>query len=336
MNVLVTGGGGFLGLEICKQLLSQGYKVTSLSRNSYVELEEINVDQIKADLSKELNIDLSKFDVIIHSAAFAGVWGDKKRFYEVNHIGTQNLVDKAIKDGVSKFIYTSSPSVVFGEKDLCGVDESCPYPDKYYTYYADSKALAEKYVLSKNSDYFKTLSIRPHLIWGKGDPHIFPRLLKSHKEGRLKIIGNGENQVDIIHVSNAAHAHLCALNTIDNADVSGRAYFVGQDQPVKLWGFINDVLVRSGAEQLDTYIGFKSAYYIGFIFEIIYRMLGITSPQPPMTRFIAMQMGKSHYFDHSNAKKFLGYSQIVTIKDGLDSYFSELETKKKIIDSIQL
>lgn len=332
MKVLVTGGGGFLGLEICKQLLELNYSVTSLSRNSYTVLNELGVEQIKADLSKPLEINLSGFDYIVHTAAFAGVWGSKKKFFAINYQGTINLIDRCLQDGVKKFIYTSSPSVVFGNNDLEGVDETCPYPKKYYTHYAKSKALAEQYVLSKESKDFKVISLRPHLIWGKGDPHIFPRLLRSNKEGRLKIIGDGENLVDIIHVKNAAFAHICAIKNIDKLNVSGRSYFVGQDKPVRLWGFINDVLVRSGNEALEDSISFKSAYYIGFIFEIIYTILGINSPQPPMTRFIAMQMGMSHYFSHEDAKLLLDYKEIIDINSGLDDYFSDLELKKSILD----
>jgi nucleoside-diphosphate-sugar epimerase len=331
MNVLVTGGGGFLGTAIVKKLLASNYEVTSLSRSRYSHLDEMGVKTIKIDLSDEHSVsslDLKSFDAIFHVAALAGVWGRFETFHKINFLGTKNLVDKAIADGVEYFIYTSTPSVVFGADDIINGDESISFPKKYYTHYAKTKAMAESYIKELSNDIFKSISIRPHLIWGEGDPHLIPRLRLKAKEGKLRIVGNGENLVDIIHVDNAASAHVNALTSlIQNSSLSGNAYFIGQEKPVNLWDFINQLLAVYKILPIQSYIPFRAAFVLGFILEKFYSLLGIISPEPQMTRFIALQLAKSHYFSHEKAKSDLGYLPTVSIEDGLLMLKEEYESK---------
>lgn len=335
MKILVTGGGGFLGSEICKQLLDKGHKVVSASRSHYPHLEEINVEQRRVDLSQG-SIDLSDIDAVVHTAAKAGVWGSYEEFYKNNFLSTQNIVEAAKSAGIKKFVYTSSPSVVFGKDDIENANESIEYPSKFYTAYSETKAMAEKLVLQNNSEEFKTIAIRPHLIWGEGDPHLVPRLVSKAKEGKLKVVGYGENLVDVIHVKNAAHAHVLALEALDKKDFSaGKAYFVGQERPVVLWDFINQILHHAGLDPIDQYVGFRTAYIVGAILEMSFKFLGIKSPEPPMTRFVALQLAKHHYFSHGAAKKDLGYYPIVTIEEGLSTLFKDKYEKLSAIKEVE-
>ena len=330
MNVLVTGGAGFLGKEIVIALLKKNFSVTSLSRKTYKELEDLGVTSLVCDLSSEKDlddIDLSVFDAIFHVAALAGVWGRREDFFTINTLGTKSLYNAAKLAGVKYFIYTSSPSVVFGAEDIKGADESLAYPKKYYSDYAESKALAEKFLLNQGDDGPLVIALRPHLIWGEGDPHIFPRLVQSAKEGKLKRIGSGTNLVDVIHVRNAADAHILALESlIQNSKLHGRAYFLGQDKPVNLWDFINRVLVLNKTEPIESEISFKLAYRLGFVLESIYRFFKVFNTEPRMTRFIALQMGKSHYFSHEKAKKDLGYIPLISTDEGLREIYQIQES----------
>lgn len=322
MHVLVTGGGGFLGTYIVKELLANEYKVTNISRNSYPHLLELGVDTIKCDLSSKEELDthdLSTFDAIIHTAALAGVWGNYDKYFNANFTGTENILEKALKSNISYFIYTSSPSVVFGKEDIINGDESIAYPKKYYTSYAKTKALAEKLVLSKNSDDLITAALRPHLIWGPGDPHLFPRILQSARENKLKMVGDGENMVDIIYVENAAIAHVKLLKgMIEGKDVKGKAYFIGQEKPVNIWGFIDQIISLNKIRPIESSLSFNKAFYIGWFLELIYKFLGILSPEPPMTRFVALQLAKNHYFSHERAFKDFSYVPKISTEKGLE------------------
>ncbi len=322
VKVLVTGGGGFLGTEICKELLKSNFEVFSFSRSHYSHLDDLGVTTRRGSLTSlsDIKIALNGIDAVIHTAAIAGVWGKKQDFYDTNYIGTKNLVDTCLSQNIKYFINTSSPSVVFGKDDILNGDESIAYPSEYLTSYAKTKSLAESYVLDNCSTDFYALSLRPHLIFGKSDPHIIPRLVESAKKGRLKIVGDGNNLVDVIHVSNAASAHVKALQKLvsDNT-ISKRSYFIGQETPVNLWDFINKILVLKGHEPIVERISFKKAYFIGHMLELIYSLLGINKPEPPMTRFVATQLAKNHYFSHANAVKDFEYEVKINIEDAIIS-----------------
>lgn len=334
MRILVTGGGGFLGTYIIKELLKNPqYIVTNFSRHSYSHLGELGVPTIKGDLKNPLDVEkalLQGFDAIFHVAALAGVWGRYQDFYDINYLGTKNLLEAAEASGVKRFVYTSTPSVVFGKDDLMGVNEECPYPKEYLTPYAETKAMAEKLVLQKNnSTTFLTCAIRPHLIWGPGDPHLFPRVIQKGKEGKLRIVGDGENIVDIVYVENAALAHVLAFEHLKpGSAVCGQAYFVGQERPVKLWDFINQILGYVKVEPVMKMIDINTAYRIGWAMEKFFKMAGIQKPEPPMTRFVALNLGKSHYFSHEKARKHFGYFPRVSIEEGLKKTFSVREMLK--------
>lgn len=327
-KILVTGAGGFLGFEIAKLLTeNKNLKVINISRTHHVKLDEIGVETIKCDISNKeqvSQIDLTDVEGIFHVAAIAGVWGKASDFYNVNFLGTKNLVDRAIESNIKHFIYTSTPSVVFGKDDIIAGDESLDYPEKYYTDYARTKSMAEKYVRSKSSERFRTISIRPHLIWGGGDPHLIPRVLEKARTGKLKIVGEGDNLVDIIYVKNAALAHLMAYQALlEKPELSGNCYFVGQERPVRLWDFINDILRRKNIRPLESSISYKAAYFVGFLLEKVFKFVGIYHPEPPMTRFVAMQLAKSHYFSHEKAKEDFGFEPKYSIEEALDLTFSQ-------------
>jgi nucleoside-diphosphate-sugar epimerase len=334
MRILVTGGGGFLGTHIIKELLKNPrYIVTNFSRHNYSHLEEIGVPTIRGDLTNSADVEkalLQGFDAIFHVAALAGVWGRYQDFYNINYLGTKNLIEAAEAQGVQRFIYTSTPSVVFGRDDLLGVDEECPYPKEFLTPYAETKSMAEKLVLQKNnSKTFLTCALRPHLIWGPGDPHLFPRVIQKGKEGKLRIVGDGENLVDIIYVENAAMAHVQAFEHLaPSSRVCGEAYFVGQERPVKLWDFINQILGYVKIEPVMKAIDVTTAYRLGWFFEKVFKAAGIQKPEPPMTRFVALNLGKSHYFSHAKAKRDFGYSPRVSIEEGLKRTFALREHLK--------
>ncbi len=322
MNVLVVGGGGFLGFSISKKLIKNGHSVTSLSRSKYPKLKKENIEHLSADITNYENLKNvlgnRVFDCLIHTAASTSVFGKWDHFYNINVVGTDNLLKICKENKIQKFIYTSSPSVVFGKNSILGADETIDYPKEYLSMYAKSKAMAEQNVL--NEKEIKTISLRPHLIWGPGDPHILPRLIEKSRKGLLKQIGDGENIVDIIHVENAAQAHCDVLEKMDDLN-GGEAYFLGQDRPVKLWEFINQMLEAADAPRVTKKISFKVAYGIGSACEIGLSLVRMYQKEPPMTRFVALQMAKSHYFSHQKAKDHFGYNPVISIEDGLKNLF---------------
>lgn len=324
-KVLITGAGGFLGRYIAKELLKNPqYDVYSFSRSSYPALLGLGVKQRQGDLAQyeDVKVALTGMDAVIHTAGMVGMWGKYSDFYQTNVTGTENILRAMRELGIKKCVYTSTPSVAFERENLCGVDESTPYPHHYLTHYAKTKSIAEQMVLKANGPDLSTVALRPHLIFGPGDLNLVPRVIEAQKKGRLKIIGDGENLVDVTYVENAALAHVMALEKLSvDSPVAGKAYFLGQG-PVKLWDFTNSILSHAGLPPVTKKISLKKAYIIGFFIECFLSLFRIYNVHPPMTRFVALQLGKSHYFNHHNLEHDLGFKPLISIEEGLKRLFS--------------
>lgn len=319
MKALVTGGGGFLGTRIVQMLHDRGDEVVALGRTRYPHHEKSGIPTIQCDIrdGQALARAFEGCDSVFHVAALAGIWGKRSSFWEINVEGTRRVIEACGCVGVARLIYTSSPSVVFGEDDLCGVDESTPYPTRYLAHYPETKAAAEKLVLAANNPTLATVALRPHLIWGPGDPHLIPRIIARARAGRLRRVGDGKNLADIIYVDNAAGGHVQAADELAGGGAcAGRAYFLSQGEPVCLWSWLNDLLEAVGAPRVTRSISYPSARRLGSILETAYWLVGRTA-EPPMTRFLAAQMAKSHYFDISAARRDFGFAPQISTEEGV-------------------
>ncbi len=318
-QVLVTGGGGFLGGAIIRQLnQNDQLSIHSFSRQHYPELEKLGIHQIQGDLRDRTAVKSAcgGKDLVFHVAAKPGVWGPYQDFYNTNFKGTQHVVDACLELGISQLIYTSSPSVIFNGKDMEGVDESVPYPNSFRSHYAQTKALAERYVLKSLNDHLHAIILRPHLIWGPRDNHLVPRIIS--RANKLVQVGNGHNMVDTTYIDNAAWAHILAADCLSqNPELSGKVYFISQGEPVRLWQMMNDILNAAGLDPVRRKIPLWGAWAVGASMELVFKALRLKS-EPLMTRFVVEELATAHWFDISAAKKDLGYHPRISMQQGLD------------------
>lgn len=320
MLALVTGAGGFLGRYVTEMLVARGDRVRSLARGSYPFLTELGVEQVQGDLRDAPTVDraVAGVDAVFHTAAIAGIGGRWADFCGINTLGTQHIIEACQRHAVRKLIYCSSPSVTFDGRDQCGVDESAPYPKSFLAHYPRSKALAEQQVLAANDgETLLTCALRPHLIWGPRDQHLIPRLLDRARQGKLRIVGDGQNLVDMIYVENAAWAHLQAGDALrPGSPVCGRAYFLSQGEPVKCWEWINEILALANLPPVSKRISYRAAYAAGAVLETAYWLLG-RNDEPRMTRFLAAQLATSHWFDITRARQDFAYEPRVSTSEGM-------------------
>ncbi|OWK42296.1 NAD-dependent epimerase/dehydratase family protein [Fimbriiglobus ruber] len=319
MKALVTGGGGFLGGTIVRQLLARGDAVRSFTRTAYPWLGELCVEQVHGDLSDAAAVGraVAGCDVVFHVAAKAGVWGRYADYLASNTTGTENVIAACRSHGVSRLVFTSTPSVVHGGASVEGVNESAPYPKYFEAHYPATKAAAEKKVLAANGPDLATVALRPHLIWGPGDPHLIPRVVARARAGKLRRIGTVPIKVDITFVENAAHAHLLAADRLaPGAAPAGKAYFITDGVPVDLWEFLNRVFVSAGVPPVTSHVSVWKAKLAGRVLERIYRTFRLPG-EPPMTKFVASQLSTSHWYDITAARRDLGYEPRVPIEEGL-------------------
>ncbi len=319
MKALVTGGGGFLGLVLVRKLRARGDDVRSFSRGVYPALDELGVEGVRGDLADEAAVleAARGCDIVFHVAGKAGVWGPAESYYRTNVVGTDNVLNACTAASIDRLVYTSTPSVTFAGTDQLGVDESAPYADRYLSDYPRTKSIAERRVLERNGENLATVALRPHLIWGPGDPHLVPRILDRARSGRLRLLGDRPNEVDSVYVDNAADAHIPAADRLaPGSTVAGKAYFITQGEPMPLADLINRILAAGGLPPVERRIPAGLAYLIGAVMEGVYRLLG-TENEPPLTRFVARQLSTAHWFDISAARRDLGYAPAISLDEGM-------------------
>lgn len=314
MRTVVTGGGGFLGAEIVAQLRARGDEVVVLGRGRYPAVEALGATCVPWDLAVErtgLADVLRGADVVIHTAAKAGVWGLLAEYRNINVDGTRRMLEASRAAGVPRFVYTSSPSCTFDGQDHEGRTEAdCPYPTRFEAIYPATKAEAERLVLAANGPDLATTALRPHLIWGPGDPHLLPRLINRQRAGRLAMVGDGRNRVGLTHVANAAVAHVQAADALrPGSRNAGKAYFVTDPEPVVLWDWTNRLLTEVGAGPVTRRVPLGLARAGGAVLEGIWRLFGL-SGEPPMTRFVASQLATSHWYDLRGAREDFGLTAV--------------------------
>lgn len=324
---LVTGGTGFLGRHIVDRLLAQGRAVTVLGRTPAPELEARGVRFVRAALEDAgaVAAACAGVEAVFHVAAKVGVWGAYGAFYRANVLGTRAVIEGCRRYAVPRLVYTSTPSVVYHGGDLAGADESLPLTTSCPSPYPLTKAIAEREVLAANAPELRTVALRPHLIWGAGDPHLVPRLLARARAGRLRIVGTGRNRVDLVHVQNATEAHFLAERALmkDGAAAAGRPYFITNDEPVLLWAWINGLLREVGLPVVTKRVPLAVGLAVGAACEAAWWAFPLRG-EPPITRFVAAELAKDHWFSLAAAQRDLGYRPIVSMRQGLESLLRQL------------
>ena len=327
MQALVTGGGGFLGLYMVERLVAAGHAVRVFCRGRYEALDALPVDVVNGDIrnAQQVADAVNGTDVVFHAAAVPGVWGPWEQYHGINTLGTENVIAACRQHDVQRLIYTSSPSVVFDGHDHIDADESLDYPTHWLCHYPHSKALAEQAVLAANdTNGLRTVSLRPHLIWGRRDNHLIPRLISKARSGRLRRVGEGSNLVSVTNVENAAAAHLQAEIALrSSTDCAGRAYFINDPEPVNLWQWVDELLALAELPPVKKSISAKAASRVGSIMENIWSWLRL-SGEPPMTRFVAAQLAGSHSYSIAAAQRDFGYTPVVSKDEGLARLKPEL------------
>ncbi len=318
MKVLVTGGTGFLGATIVRMLMNQGHAVLSFSREDSPDLRAAGFDIRQGNLTdlKALRHVARGCEAVIHTAAKAGVWGRAEDYIQTNIHGTENVIQVCRELQIRRLVYTSSPSVVFTGCDEAGVDESAPYATRFLADYPRTKALAEQAVLAANDPELATIALRPHLIWGPGDPHLVPRVVSRARAGRLALLGDGSNLVDSTFVENAALAHVLAVEKlVPKVTCAGKAYFISNDEPLPMKTLLNHILAAANLPPITRCIHPQLAYLAGATLEMVHRLFP-PHREPIMTRFVARQLSTSHWFRLDRARQDLGYQPDISLDEG--------------------
>lgn len=325
-RALVTGGGGFLGRALVERLLERGVAVTTLARGDYPELRVLGVRALRGDVAdaRDVRGAVEGQDVVFHVAAKAGVWGPDEEYERANVVGTRHVLDAVLDAGVPRLVHTSSPSVVFDGHDHRHAGQDLPYPRRFLAAYPRTKAAAEVLVLRADGAplaghgerTLATVALRPHLVFGPRDPHLVPRLLERAARRQLAIVGDGTNEVSLTYVDNAAAAHLAAADAlaVSSSPARGKAYFVANREPVRLWAWIGELLREAGLPPVTRRVPKSLAYAAGAVLEHLHRLRRAPG-EPRMTRFVALQLATTHTYDLTPLERDTGYRELVEMAE---------------------
>ena len=320
MKTLITGATGFLGGALARRLQGMGWDVTALGRNptKLDELEDEGIRPLQLDIKQkdELIAAFKEQEIIFHCAAFPSPWGSFEKFYQANVIGTRNVVQACLENNVKRLVYVSTPSLYFDYGSRTNVKENDPLPEPISNY-AHTKLLAEEEIDKGFANGLAVISIRPRALFGEGDTVIFPRLIPRLRSGRLPILGDGENIIDLTYIQNVVDALLlCAESP---ADTLGKKYNISNGEPVKIWGLVNRICDELGFPHPSRKISRNAAHYVGGAFEFLYSLIPY-SPEPPLTRMSVSMLANSTTLDISAAKNELGYQPKVSVEEGVQRF----------------
>ena len=322
MKALITGATGFLGGALTRRLHSMGWDVTALGRNpkKLNQLEDEGIRALLIELKdKKALADVCKDQkIVFHCAALPSPWGNFELFYQANVIGTRNVIRGCEEHQVKRLVHVSTPSLYFDYNSRINVKETDPLPDPVSNYSA-TKILAEQEIDEAFARGLATIAIRPRALFGPGDTVIFPRLIPRLQSGRLPILGDGENIVDLTYIENVVDALLlCAESP---ANTLGKKYNISNGEPVKIWKLVERICDELNLPHPTRKISYKTANAAATVLEAICTIIP-THPEPPLTRVSVSMMANSTTLDISAAKNELGYQPKVSIDEGVERFLN--------------
>ena len=311
MNVLVTGGTGFLGQHVARALLARGDAVHLMGRD-FAAVQDVlaaGARPVPADLRDRAAVlqACAGMDAVCHAGALSAPWGPTGEFHAVNVDGTAHVIAGCRQHGVRRLVYVSSPSVVFDGRDCVDATEAAPYPRRFISVYSLTKKLGEDLVNAARD--VPAVILRPKAIFGPGDRALLPRLIAAARAGRLPQIGAGRNLVDLTYVQNVAHAIVLAL---DAPHAVGKTYTITNGEHLPLWDVIRQVLRRLGlAADLRT-VPLPVALAAAQLMEW---RAALTRREPLLTRYSVLILARTQTYDITAARRDLGYTPLVSAAD---------------------
>ena len=320
MKVLVTGASSLIGAGVASGLARRGEEVVTFQRRPAPGLgPDLPIEQLTGDIRDRdaLSRAAAGCDAIIHLAARVGVVGTWEDYRSVNVDGTANVVAAAREHSIERVVHVSSPSVAHGGEPIIGGLADPPVLGRKRAWYPESKAMAEIAALSAASDSLGLVAIRPHLVWGPGDTQLVGRIVERARAGRLALVGGGRALVDTTYIDNAIEALIAALDSVaPGAACSGRAYVISNGEPRPIRELVGGICRAAGVPFEPRSVSLRAGKAVGSIVERMWPIVR-RGEEPPMTRFVAEQLGTAHWFDLRPARDDLGWSPRVSIDDGL-------------------
>ena len=303
--------------EVAIALAARGDEVVCMQRREAHFPAGVRIHQELGDITNlgAVSKAMNGCDVVVHGAARVGVLGTWSEFYNTNVVGTQNILSAASTLRVSRIVHVSTPSVAHVGSSLVGAIATPAVTGHKRAFYAESKAMAEIEALNANNNSCAVVAIRPHLVWGPGDTQLVGRIVQRAEANRLAMVGSGDALIDSTYIANAVSALVAAVDALQiGATCAGKAYVIANGEPRTVRELMQKICDAAGVPFQPKKVPLSVALIAGSLVERIWPHVG--KGEPPLTRFVAEQLGTAHWFDPRPAAHDLKWSPTVTLDEG--------------------
>lgn len=314
---VVTGATGLVGSHVVEELCAHGVRVRALVRatSDTQWLQTLPVECVTADLhelSRQPHV-LDNVDAVYHCAAFVREWGTWEEFRKGTVETTRQLVEACRRASVGRLVHVSSISVFGNPPESAGeISEGTPTGRHLWPgdYYGQSKIEAEDVIRT----YDNHTLIRPSWIYGRRDLVSLPRVIDALRSRRARIIGSGENDLNLVSAKDVARGIVLAGNS---PQAAGQAYHLCSLGEITQREFFDFLSRRLNLPAAGGRVPIRLAWRAASTLEAVYRMLGRRVP-PPVTRRALLMLSRSTHFSIAKARRDLGWRPEVAVRVGLE------------------
>lgn len=319
MKVFLTGASGFIGKAVLERLIKEKYEITVLLLPDESEDLVKGPSIVRGDVTEPSTLSgkMKKQDVVIHLAGSVG-FQSWKNCISINRNGTQNVIREVKNSGIQRFIHISSVSV-YGRVPDIHIDENFPFK-KIGDPYGDTKIDGENIVneFARQNKIDLTI-IRPTAVYGKGDNKFLPSLVRNLKSGKFRIVGDGNNTVDLINVSDVADFILLVLR--EDKSIGSVYNLANPDNPT--WNEMLEAVTSDlGIPMPKKHISYKVAYAAAGMMELISKF---SKKSPRLSRYAIRLIGQQYNYVIDRMKQELGFTPAIGLLDGMRECLKEIK-----------
>ncbi|HEU5108693.1 MAG TPA: NAD-dependent epimerase/dehydratase family protein [Micromonosporaceae bacterium] len=288
----MTGASGFVGGAVCRAAAEAGWTVHAFGRRPAATVAG---GYTSWDITKGALPDPPAVAAVVHCAGSVTDWAPRAEQWRANVEGTRNVLDSFAG---ARFVHVSTASVYDPRRPTALATEDQAPVRRYRNSYGASKAAAERLVRARRPD---AIILRPHAVYGPGDPTLLPRVLGAVRGGTLMAVGDGSQRVSLTSIANLAAACLLAASS----DAAG-TFNVTDAEPVPLADALRAILAARGVAARVRFVPLAVAFPLAGLAETIHRLLRRRTP-PRLTRYAVEHLARDRTLDITAARTVLGY-----------------------------
>ncbi len=312
---LVTGATGLLGSHVAEQLVRRGERVRALARANSDRsfLKTLGVEIFTGDLETNQGLEAATHGVdrVFHCAARVGEWGDPKQIRAQIVDLAQNLKNACQLSGSPRVVHVSSVTV-YGKPNGAGPwSESEPLGQNVYrsNHYCHAKIAAEEVWKNYGGE---VVIVRPSWIYGPRDRVTLPRVIKAFLSGRLALIGDGSNPLNLVFAPDVADGCLRAMDKAPDRHL----YNLSSAGQASVKAFMDTLADQLGLPRVTRSYPLGMAKGLAIFSEFVGKLIRMKRP-PHLTRYNLGLLTRPCLFSTESARLELGWLEKTSLEEGV-------------------